>query len=205
MSERGGQRWRRVRSLIAATLFPMGLLSAQPNTTLRIVWTAPEGCPISSEVEASIQALLGHPPRMNDDQEVEVKASARLEPDGLWHGQLDTRLGSKTGRRTLQAESCRAVADATALIVALMIDPDAVAAHRPSPSGSASAAPPPSSAPPASPAPPDRNEEFGDRPRILSGSALGIRLGSLIAADTGTLPQPTYGGGARVGVTLDHS
>jgi len=208
MSEGHKQRWRGISWVLAASLLPIGIVRAQANGDLRLDWIAPEGCPTSSDLEASIQRLLGRPPRLNDGRELDVKASARLAPDGLWHGQVDTSLGSKLGRRILQTESCRAVADATAFIVALMIDPEAVAAHQRSPASAASSVPPTVPAP-TTQSPPSRplarQDEVGQRPPVASGRSLAIGLGAVFAADTGTLPGPTYGGGARVGVKLDHS
>jgi len=45
----------------------------------------------------------------------------------IWSADLSTLHAGQTGRRLIEAPSCLSVADATALIVALMIDPDAVA------------------------------------------------------------------------------
>ena len=112
--------------------------------TVEIAWSAPADCPTTPDVEASVRDLLGRPPHLPDGRKLEVKARAERKHDCGWSGTIETRLGTTTGSRTIATESCRAVADATALIVALMIDPDAVAAR---------ASPPATPSPPQDPAP----------------------------------------------------
>lgn len=59
----------------------------------------------------------------------ELDVRAKVEHGRVWSVSIITTTSSETGRRTIESPSCQEVADATALIVALMIDPAAVAAH----------------------------------------------------------------------------
>jgi hypothetical protein len=171
--------------------------------TVEIAWTAPADCPTTPDVEASVRDLLGRPPHLPDGRNLLVKARAERKHDRGWSGTIETRLGTTTGSRTIATESCRAVADATALIVALMIDPEAVAARatppatpsRPQDPGRAIRAPLAATDTAVSPAPtPPRR---GLAPRLSLGPTIGV--------DVGTLPRPTYGAGARVGVKVGRS
>jgi hypothetical protein len=181
-----------------AVLAPAPALARADPGTVGITWTAPAECPTASEVEASIRDLLGHVPRLFDGRRLEVDARAEKKRDGEWTATIVTQTGTTTGSRVLATESCRAAADATALIVALMIDPQAVAARD---------APPVVEAKQATTAPPLRPETTVSRgpPPPRRGPALRFSLGPAIAIDRGTLPQPTYAAGGRAGVKLGAS
>jgi hypothetical protein len=117
--------------MIACALsFTNGLALGQSVSGLDLEWEAPESCPSSTDLRASIRQLLGATPGPYANTNVSVRATASEEGSGRWLGTLETRSGPNTGKRTLRAESCKAVAGATALIIALMIDPDAVVAHQ---------------------------------------------------------------------------
>ena len=171
--------------------------------TVEIAWSAPADCPTTPDVEASIRELLGRPPHLSDGRNLQVKARAERKRDRGWSGTIETRLGTTTGSRTIATESCRAVADATALIVALMIDPEAVAAR---------ASPPATPSPPqdpirAVPAPPAATDMTVSRAPPPPGRRLAptLSLGPTLGVDRGTLPRATYGAGARVGVKVGRS
>jgi hypothetical protein len=88
-------------------------------------------------VAAEVAQLLepGPPPSAR----VTASAVVRHDPDGQWHVELTTWREGEEGSRSLVAPSCRSLADATALIVALTIDPTRAA--RVAPSASAVAEP----------------------------------------------------------------
>jgi hypothetical protein len=90
-------------------------------------WLAPEGCPSPSEVRTEIDGLLGSAAGERARQNLSVHAT--VEHGARWLVTLETRSSTATGHRTIEAVSCQALGSATALIVALIIDPDAVAAH----------------------------------------------------------------------------
>lgn len=58
-----------------------------------------------------------------------LKAEVVVRHDVFWSADLVTWYGGQAGRRLIEASSCTSLADATALIIALMIDPDAVASN----------------------------------------------------------------------------
>lgn len=93
---------------------------------------------------------------------------------------LETESDGNVGHRSLEASSCRELAKATALIIALMIDPEAVAAH----------APAPSLAPPAP-------EPAGSNPP----RALDFLAGIIVAGSQGALPSPDVGVGGTLGLS----
>jgi hypothetical protein len=76
--------------------------------------------------------------------EVEIRASA----SGSFLLTLRTRVGEMTGERSLTGQDCHELADAAALVLALLINPKASLAPEPP----AVTAPPPPSPPPAPPA-----------------------------------------------------
>jgi hypothetical protein len=151
-----------------------GIVAARTGG-VRITWTAPTECPTTADVSASVGHLLGQPPALPEGRELEVKARAERKQARLWIGSVETRYGATVGNRAFEAESCRAAADATALIVALMIEA----------APTIEAAPPPAS-PPAE----------------AARSSLTVSVGPTTALDVGTLPAPTAGAGVRAGLTF---
>jgi len=198
---------------LAAPLTLIGVSRAEPRYPVHLEWSAPEGCPTASDIEAGVQDLLGAKPQASASGRLDVRASARRGPGDLWLGEVETRLGSKVGRRSLQTESCRAVADATALIVALTLDPEAVAARRRAavPVATAAAIPPvPSSRPAAASLPPVAAASTSPRASAerrapeagRSGEATGVSvwLAGFAALDLGMLPRAALGAGLAAGL-----
>jgi hypothetical protein len=112
---------------------------AEPSGTFRFAWAAPDECPSRGQVQAEIARLVGGDLLLRQGGELEVKATVSHSP--FWSAELTTQHAGQTGRRTIEAPSCKAVADATALIVALLIDPDAVAAKAQAPTPEAISVP----------------------------------------------------------------
>lgn len=158
---------------------------AQERGTLALTWLAPADCPSSNQVEAEIARLLGGPAHAPSHADLRVHASVAHQ--GLWSVTLETSSGTATGHRTLSATSCEGLANATALIVALIIDPNAVAERSARTEGQmekTAPAPPP---PPGPTVPPARAT------RVLVGAGA---TGSL-----GALPSPDLGVGAGLGLS----
>ncbi|APR75317.1 Hypothetical protein A7982_00663 [Minicystis rosea] len=137
-----------------AAAFSLPLFAADPpRPRVSLRWSAPEGCPAGARVVAEVDRLLGEsgarPPTP-----LEVSAVVTDDPAGG----LRVRLDAGNARvRELHAASCEALADATAVILALMIDPTAVASAppaAPAPAAPSSAAPSASAVPAAPPSPP---------------------------------------------------
>lgn len=111
----------RARSLLVAAWL-LTTTTARAQSPLTLDWNAPAECPDAAWVEAAVLRLLPTPPT----EPLRVHASVRPDPAGGW--QVDLRLeGAARGTRRLRAASCESVARASALIVALALDPQAAA------------------------------------------------------------------------------
>lgn len=104
-----------------------GRASEAAGGAFTFTWDAPAECPARAQVEMEISRLLGG--RIQIAQGGDLDAQATVVRGAAWSVSLTTRHAGRAGRRSLDALSCRSVAEATALIIALMIDPDAVAAN----------------------------------------------------------------------------
>jgi hypothetical protein len=159
---------------------------AADGKSLNLAWDAPPECPSRIQVQTDVARLLGGTIPM--PQGGALDAQAKVEHGQVWSVAITTQHAGQTGRRTIQSGSCQEVADATALIIALMIDPDAVAAHAQDPKVDQppTAAPSPENATPPSP-------------------ALEARPGGLLATihaqgSLGTLPGLDVGAGVGLGL-----
>ena len=116
---------------LSTLVFVLGLLGQGPlasaQGTVDFQWLAPEGCPSPGSVRSEIDGLLGGAAGERARQNLSMHAT--VEHGVRWLVTLETRSGTVTGHRTIEAVTCQALGSATALIEALIIDPDAVAAH----------------------------------------------------------------------------
>jgi hypothetical protein len=161
-----------------------GWAAAEPEGTFAFAWHAPEGCPSQEQVRSEIVRLLGGSiPRVDGE---ELEARAEVGHGVAWSVALATRHAGRTGSRLIAAPSCQSVAEATALIIALMIDPDAVAAH----------------AQEAEPAPPSTSslDAAGPSPVAHSSHPMDWRVGVHTQVGLGTLPGVDVGMGVGVGL-----
>ncbi|MEX1362672.1 MAG: hypothetical protein AB1Z98_06065, partial [Nannocystaceae bacterium] len=95
----------------------------EPTPPEPVRWEAPSGCPGAQTLRRGIEQRLGRR-LVADEVEVDARVSARAEGFTL---ELRTTVDGLTDTRTLEAAECEALADATALVVALAVDPVAVA------------------------------------------------------------------------------
>jgi hypothetical protein len=137
-------------------------------------------------VSGEIARLLGGEIRIL--QGGDITARAVVEHGLTWSLAMDTELAGRLGRRSLEAASCQDLANAAALIIALMIDPDAVAAHATPPQPVAAPPQPTDEAPATAPAP-DR------KPRAVE-----FLVGIHAAGSDGTLPSIDVGVGGGIGL-----
>jgi hypothetical protein len=127
---------------------------------LQLEWRAPLGCPSDSDVEDAIEARLGAAaaqtgPTLRATAQVTGRPNAyRLE------------LQTAQGERSLTARSCSEIAGAAALILALLIDPEA----------DASSAPPPPAREPWLLIRPEASLDAGILPSLALGPGLTIGL-----------------------------
>jgi hypothetical protein len=105
------------------------LLSTTP-ATLDLEWTAPPECPSGEDVRAEVERIAGR--ATGPRRHVEARGQVERTERGAWRVTLTTRVEGGGGRRTFEAESCRAGADAAALILAIAANPQ-VAIPAPTP------------------------------------------------------------------------
>src|SRR6266540_4083829 len=96
-----------------------------------VTWTAPEECPPIDELRAEIRRLAG--PVASPAERPEANATVRRAGKDSWLLTLTTRSGALGGQRKLIAADCGELMRATALVLALMINPNAVAPPPPPP------------------------------------------------------------------------
>ena len=128
---------------IVVAIATLGVLAqAGEAPPIALQWMAPpEECPDAAYVYGEIARLLGGEARATDSK-VTAKAKIVHVKDGLWRVTLTTKTtpseggAPSEGSRTVEAESCRSLTDATALILALTINPERVAATAASSSSS---------------------------------------------------------------------
>ncbi|MGA2448949.1 MAG: hypothetical protein ABTD50_09765 [Polyangiaceae bacterium] len=128
------ERWRFTSALAAAgTALGLGAASARAAdgpSLVALEWVAPDACPEAAYVGQQIDRLLSGTSLVGAPY---LRARAEVHQDLLraWSVELRTTGPNGPGFRTVAAESCRALADATALILALAVDPNRVAENRP--------------------------------------------------------------------------
>jgi hypothetical protein len=154
-----------------------------PHGQLLLEWNAPAECPSVEDLRAAVARLLGGKVELPPGRMVEVRAT--VTPGSTWHVELEAGADAQKNRRALDSASCAELADATALIVALMIDANAVAASPPRP-----ASPPPAA--PAAVAVPT------ERKAVPMSVPMSLRLGLLGSAGLGILPGLDAGVGGSL-------
>jgi hypothetical protein len=109
-------------------LFFLALASrATAQAPFVLEWSAIEGCPPADAVEREVSRLLGDAPRAGAP--IRVRATVRAGPP--LQLELITESAAGGGTRTIEGASCDALAQAGALVIAMAIDPEAVAARAP--------------------------------------------------------------------------
>lgn len=134
-----------VRSSLVALLLLAACPVASAQERLALRWDAPPGCPDQAALRAEVTRLLGG--AIPEGDPVSAEGSAR-EVEGGYRLVLRTRMNDAPGERTLDADHCEELGDAAALILALLIDPEAVAEATPAPIEAPPAERPPPEPPP---------------------------------------------------------
>jgi hypothetical protein len=191
---------RKVASVLGLPLLVMSAgtfaspLFAQsvPAPALTFEWSAPPECPSSAEVLAETRRLLGGPPPLRSNEHWTARAVASHA--GIWSVSIETSSASGPHSRTLHAQTCRGLADATALILALAINPEALAVAAPAPmaNSSSSTATPPATVPIPSSAP-SRPTKYPIR----------LSVGGCVSVSAGVLPAIDYGVGVAIAARVD--
>ncbi|WP_437517995.1 hypothetical protein [Sorangium sp. So ce1099] len=162
--------------IITAALLPTRAIAAPTGPrAVDLRWQAPDGCPAGDEVRNEIVRLLG---ASEQRQPIEVDIAVAREGDARLRLALRIRRPAP-GERVLHGDDCASMSRAAALIVAMSIDPDAVArnaaaqpqeadaavARTPRPPPPAAGSPPATDRPPAAGRPPPADRPpAADRP-----------------------------------------
>jgi hypothetical protein len=167
----------------------------QAPVPLDLSWSAPPGCPGEGSVGGAVARLLEGSSQSGSRVRVDAVVTQRA---GGWTLTLTTTRDGAVGHRAMKADSCAAVADAAALIIALAIDP--VHVVEPATVAAGSAPPPPPPPPPSPPAMPPIVAPAPPAPPTVAAPrppppprARPIALGVALAGDVGSLPAPAYG------------
>jgi len=104
---------------------PVGAPVAPAAVQEAVVWNAPPQCPVQATVEASIAELAGRVPLA---EEIRIRAEVQRRVED-WELRLTTATGRAptTREQVFHADTCESLADATALLVAVLMDPVATA------------------------------------------------------------------------------
>jgi hypothetical protein len=137
---------RRAALLCAVASASGSAFAAESDGYLALTWDAPSACPSRTDALAAIRRTLG-----DAGPTAPLRAHVALSPSEGDRWVAHVRLGDGDARgRRIEGESCRAVADAAELVVAMAMNPNAeLAAPRSAPLP----APPPRDAADASPLP----------------------------------------------------
>ena len=94
-----------------------------PESALEISWQGPEDCDRGEAVRAKVTRLLGGSQRAASSG---VKVSVSVERQrGRYVAVLETTSSAGGGKKRLEGESCEAIALASAVVIALSVDPNA--------------------------------------------------------------------------------
>lgn len=120
--------WWTFAATLAGVAFSSSPSAAQEHAApaVTLAWEAPSECPSGQSVEREIVRLLGARPE-HPGEGLTVEARVTTAASGRLLLTLTTRGPYGEARRELEAESCAALAETAALVIAMAIDPEAVA------------------------------------------------------------------------------
>jgi len=108
-----------VTEVVPATPEPHPRNDATPSD-YELEWSAPNECPSADAIRARITALLSGPPQGNGTASI----TAEVQPvDGGYRLSLVTRFQAAIDERSVVASTCADVAESTALVVAVALEP----------------------------------------------------------------------------------
>lgn len=104
---------------------------AQPVAAapIELSWSAPGECPDEGFMRAEVARLTRSP--VGGGAPLRVRASVSSDEPGRWRLELRTTRGGLDASRSLEGPACAPLADAAALIISMMVDPDAEPAATP--------------------------------------------------------------------------
>jgi hypothetical protein len=160
----------KVPTAIPSTPQPPAAPAPQPPEELpiAIVWSAPAECPTIEALKAEILRVAGQVPPPSEP----LSATVTVQRGAAgWQLTLATAAGARAGERRLAGPDCGELMRAAALVLALMINPQASLLAEPPPP------PPPPPAPPPPPPEPERRFAVGADLLVGSGALPGFATG----------------------------
>jgi hypothetical protein len=200
-------------------LAPQPALAEQvSDARVTLQWLAPASCPDGNAVLARVRALVS----AASAERVTARGVVTEPAEGRqWQLMLETVQGARTWQRSLHAGSCDELADAGALIIALVLDPNLevqAGAESAAPAGTTPGPAPPEAQPAARPVPPARSAAQQPAPALprdptirkqpppelaRTSATLGGHAALSAIADWGSLPGIALGGEFAGGVGID--
>jgi hypothetical protein len=101
-----------------ATTYP-GRVSAQSAAPIELKWSALEGCPSAEAVLARVHKIAGT--TRATPNTLQADASISQPNDGLFRMRLEIRYGNLVAVRNIEGKSCKDLAGATAVALALLL------------------------------------------------------------------------------------
>jgi hypothetical protein len=117
-------------------------------------WSGPPQCPGGDWVRAEVTRILHRPIQVPDGIDLKVFFSIERLESGRFRMNVETREGGHVGKRSMEADACGELASSAAVLVAILIDPEAASRREPEPPPAASNSRPPSTSVSPSPATP---------------------------------------------------
>lgn len=114
-------------SITATTAVVATTFAQSSRVPVTLEWRG-GSCATSREVLAQVALMLGG--EAVSSKPVDARASSEALPRGRMRVTIVTRIDGREGERTLDVASCAEAVQATALVVALAVDPARVAAHQ---------------------------------------------------------------------------
>lgn len=113
-------------NILSMTIIAALGTSAQPSTpALTLEWDAPANCPGEDVVRRGIDGYLGRPARHASTTPVDAAVRVERIGEDRWVAEIRIETRSGVNVRTMTADRCETLADATSLIVAVALDPTA--------------------------------------------------------------------------------
>lgn len=196
---------------MAAGVFCSESAHAENKTEpLSVHWDAPDSCPSEASLKQAVEAALGQPLKVARKQALSILASVSLGSAG-YTATLRFQSPSGAEERTIDHPNCEKLMDATALVIALTIDPERVNAQQiknqpesaattqaPAPVSAVAVPPPAPSAPARLPeVPRSKSPETAGAPFHLPLSVFGLVSG-------GALPSVGPGIGVDLSAAREH-
>jgi hypothetical protein len=188
---------------IAVTLAPLIARAADAGEAVSLTWQAPAGCPDRAAILERLRSLLVVSKASSG--QVTARGTVIGSSAGTWELNLETVQGERTWKRTMQSASCDELADAAALIIALVVDPDLMTEAQTNP-GAVTREPPPPPAVPTPAVPPAAPVVAVQEPEQLDTrrTPIAFVVGGAAVADLGSLPGVSFGAELALGIRIAH-